>query len=111
MSWDVYISIDTGSDEYATIWSGNHTWNIAPMFYKAFESTGNKEGLRSLDGQKCSVVTSVIQMALDHMKNNPDEYEILNPKNGWGSYESAMGFLGDILENCVKHPLCTIFVH
>ena len=28
----------------------------------------------------------------------PEKYELLNPNNGWGSYESALTFLKEVLQ-------------
>ena len=38
------------------------------------------------------------------MQNKPDEYKLLNPKNGWGDYDGALEFLVDFLVACDQHP-------
>ena len=35
MSWDVYLTIDTGIEEREVIDIGNYTYNVAPMYKKA----------------------------------------------------------------------------
>jgi hypothetical protein len=38
------------------------------------------------------------------MIEHAEEYELLNPDNGWGDYEGAVYFLKDILDACKNYP-------
>jgi len=40
----------------------------------------------------------------------PEKYKLLNPSNGWGSYEGALEFLQNVLVACTTHPLAKVYV-
>jgi hypothetical protein len=42
------------------------------------------------------------------MKARLEEYQKLNPENGWGSYETALAFLEEIINACEEYPDATI---
>lgn len=122
MSWDVYLTIDTGGPHPAVVAeAGNHTsntsgmWNLA--WRNAYESHGwfdsHNEG--SVFGWVLGDYlatgpeahwTDYICLAYitDEMLAHPERYREMNPSNGWGSYESALRFLFNIRLACTKHP-------
>ncbi len=105
MSWDIYLEINTGN-KYIEIGDGfDCTYNLAPMFYKALEL---KEGLRGLNGMEADGAIGYLQHAINEMKSNKEEYEKLNPKNGWGNYQNAIELLEWLLFKCNEHPLVRI---
>jgi hypothetical protein len=62
--------------------------------------------LQSLDGKLGSECVPELKRAIDHMNDseNKVDYMRMNPKNGWGDYESALNYLKDILIACELHP-------
>lgn len=115
MSYDVWLTIDTGGEEPATVHDcGNMTSNVSPMWKHALESIGfrgqetNDRGtlLSGLEGMKGYEALVYLQPALAHMQDpaNLEIYTSMNPSNGWGSVESAIRFLKAIIEGCRKHP-------
>lgn len=107
MSWDVSLVINTGIKEVQVFDAGNYTCNVAPMY---FEAIGG-EGLRSFDGLIANYVGLELGRVIEEMKRDPDKYEKMNPKNGWGNYEGAVRFLKKIREGCLDHPLATVRIY
>jgi len=98
MSWDVYLHKKKWMDDEIDV--GNMTWNVSPMYNKAM----NIESLdKALNGKKCNEVLPLLIKGRQKMIDNPEIYKKMNPPNGWGSYESAILFLGDIIIACEKH--------
>ena len=64
--------------------------------------------LRELEGKTGEDARPIVNRGVYKMKRNPDEYISMNPKNGWGDYESALRFLEKFLELCHEHPKATI---
>ena len=109
MSWDVSLMIDTGDKELVEVVDlGNYTYNVSPMYYKAFERKG---GFRSLDGMRVKKAIPILERAIQRMKDDPKQYKKMNPENGWGDYEGALEYLMDILDGCKKHPKTIIKIY
>jgi len=96
MSWDVYLHKKKWMDDKIEV--GNHTYNVSPMYSKAMGIT-----ISDLDGKKCNEVLPLLIKGRQEMIDNPEIYKKMNPPNGWGSYETAVLFLGDIIIACEKH--------
>lgn len=109
MSWAFRMYAKVGEDGELIALEGfeaNYTYNVAPMFFKAFES---KEGIRLLDGKEGKVALKLIENALEKMENE-EEYRFLDPSNHWGSYEGAIGLLKTLRAWCHRAPLAVISV-
>ena len=101
MSWDFLMEIDVGGEEPMLLsFEENATYNLSPMFYKAF----GKEGIRGLNNKSGLECEPLIKKALVEMKTNQAEYELLNPKNGWGNYEGAIDLLVNLLRWSIIAP-------
>jgi hypothetical protein len=108
MSYDVSLAIDTGAPTLTHVVDcGNYTYNVGTMFRKAL---GGK-GLYDLNGVEAWKVIAKLRLAVDTMRRNRDEYEALNPENGWGNYEGALEYLVGILKECEQHSKCVILIH
>ena len=106
MSYDIYLSIDTGGEDAAIVAEvGNYTSNCSPMWNKALGSS-----LRNLNGRNAGKSLPLLIKAVAHMRANPDEYMPLNPANGWGDYESATDYLDKLRRLCEEHPKTTIVI-
>lgn len=108
MSYDVHFEIDTGGAEPARVGNDNlnYTYNCSPMFRRALGG----DGINDLHGKVASDVLPLLRCAISHMAVNPDIYAPMNPSNCWGSYQTAMKFLEDILLSAAEHPKATIRV-
>jgi hypothetical protein len=92
MSLDFYLEVTKPT----TVYSGNMTHNIIPMWQKAgcYDALYNSEGLKAED------IIVFLFRAITDMELKPDEYKKLNPKNGWGDYESALDYLKEVYQAC-----------
>lgn len=106
MSWNLWLEIDAGGQEPATIdgYEDNITWNLQPMLSKACMV----DGFRSLDGMEANKVSDILKNAMNSMDNFPAYYKKLNPENGWGSYEIALDSLRKLYLACLKYPKATV---
>jgi len=110
MSMDIDLVINAGKhDESVVAYIGNMTNNLQPMWRKAITETSNLDmNLCDFDGWLANDTISILDTALNHMKENKPVYIPLNPSNGWGSYGVAVEYLESFLDACTNHPDCTI---
>lgn len=105
MSYDGWLVIDTGGPEPAEVAElGNYTSNVAPMWHKALVAAGEDIRLSDTEGRNAAEVLPLLRRAAAHMHENPDEYRLMNPSNGWGDYEGALGYLDGVVLLCEQHP-------
>ena len=79
--------------------SQNYTHNVTPMWHKA----GVYDALYMSDGQLVTEqYLAVLRAGIEDMKAKPEAYRELNPPNGWGKYESALGFLEKWYDKCAN---------
>lgn len=88
-----------------TLHDDNYTCNVSEMYYKSFNNIKDnfKELLNSswkdINNFKDALTaehnisTTIIKAMIDELKNHPETYKKLNPKNGWGDYDGAINFL------------------
>lgn len=88
------------------IFDANYTHNVTPMWHLA----GCYEALYESHGKQAREVLPAIHDALHRMRGNPAAYIKLNPKNGWGSYDTAVEWLAKLYVEFCKHPDATIGV-
>lgn len=106
MSYDLYLQIDTGSTEPATIRDiGNYTANVSGMWAEALGYP-----LADLHGRTAADAITDLRLAVARMAGEPDKFRAMEPPNGWGNYKGARDYLTDLLEGCVAHPKTTIYV-
>lgn len=102
MSYDVYLTIDTGSPEPVTVWDRNHTSNTARMWREAGCD------LAEFDGKPATELAASLGSAISVMQAEPARFREMDPPNGWGDYVSCLEFLRAILDACGEHPLTTV---
>lgn len=83
-------------DNLVEVNSAHITFNVLPMFRKAFKS---EKGLYVLDELDLDSALEEVLAAIKNMLSERKEYEKLNPSNGWGSYESTLLFLFQLCLN------------
>ena len=99
MSYDLYLSMDTGNGDSITEDIGNYTSNISNMYEAA--GLGHIEDYDDKLAKDC---IEALRKAVTHMENNSSIHTALEPPNGWGDYEGALEFLTKTLRMCIKHP-------
>ena len=113
MSYDVSVYRESTifdmeqEDNLVEVNSANITFNMAPMFRKAFK---HEHGLYVLDGLDLDSALKEVFAAIKNMINERKEYEKLNPLNGWGSYESTLLFLFQLCLNFTEVENGVVFV-
>lgn len=107
MSYDVYLMLDTGApDPVSVVEIGNYTSNVSAMWREAL---GGRP-LREYHDAPCSEAAGPLADAVKRMETDPDKYREMEPSNGWGDYEGALGYLRRLAEMSAKHSKCTIYV-
>jgi hypothetical protein len=110
MSLDIYLNIevDTGGDSPRTIeiFSRNITHNVAPMWRKA----GVWRALYESEGMLAGDLVECLEKGVTDMAVHRDEYEMLNPANGWGDYQGALDFLTEFTAECRSNPKAIVHV-
>jgi hypothetical protein len=97
MSWDVSLSCDSC---HHTIGDWNYTSNITPMLSiarGAYEgSSGPIKWSTDLDGATGPEGKKIIDGIIKDLESAPTYYRSLNPKNGWGDYDSILETLKEM---------------
>lgn len=96
MSWDIKIK----AKREVSIFEVNISYSLADMYYKCVDK---EKGLKIFDEMSCKEALPILQKAIEDLIDNKEEYEKLNPKNGWGSYELLGTFL-DMRKCCTENP-------
>ena len=107
MSYDISLRIDTGGEFLARVGNSySYTYNVAPMFVKAFR---DESGLYSLYDVTGKAAIPLLICTINYFNKNENELNKLNT-NDWGSAEGAKEFLKLFLEECEKHPKAKIAI-
>ena len=99
MSLDIDLKDETGD----VIVSHNITHNLAVMA----RHCGLNDALWGANEHTVPKTKDMIKSlykGLGELIHNKETLLEYNPKNGWGSYDSLLGFTADVLVNCVKYP-------
>lgn len=94
MSYWIRLEADLGGPEMIEVGdlSWNYTSNCAPMWRSAGAD------LASFDGRPAWECIPVLGAAIGEMDLHPEIYEEMNPENGWGSFDTLLPLLRDLLE-------------
>ena len=103
MSLDINLKCDHCGSSREPL---NITHNVSRMWRLA----GVWDALYGSDGRRAAAYLDTLRAGLAHREAHPEEYEAMNPPNGWGSYEGAKRFLGQWIAECAAHPDCIIEV-
>ena len=103
MSYDISIT----ALRETNVFDVNYTYNVSPMFRKALGG----DGINDLHGLKCGQCVMKLQEGIKHMEENPKEYEMLNPSNGWGDFAGALKVLQDLLAASIQNIDGTIQIN
>lgn len=92
---------DTDDNDHYISVVDSMTYNLTPMWRKALPFLGD---VRNFDGQKCEDILLTLQIAVTDLELNWDEYERLNPSNGWGNIKIFYHTLYDLFYKCRRYP-------
>ena len=106
MSYDIFLEVDTGGEDLTTVVEvGNYTSNVSPMWTQALGRP-----LYELHGMSAAEAVPLLYAGIAAMRADPDGYRALNPANGWGRFEGALGYLKTLRDACAEHPKTVIRV-
>lgn len=97
MSWDVKLK----AKREIILFQTNITYNLSDMYYKCIDK---ELGLEKLNGLSSKEALPIVKRAIEDMTENKEEYEKLNPSNGWGSYAGLLRDLLNLKESCEQIP-------
>lgn len=105
MSYDIWLTIDTGGPEPAAVTEGrNMTSNVGPMWRLAGAD------LAEFHGKPAGDCLPLLRTAVATMRAEPATYSALNPDNGWGDYYGCVRFLEGLADDFEAHPKATVVV-
>lgn len=97
MSWDVKLK----AKREIILFQTNITYNLSDMYYKCIDK---ELGLKKLNGLSSKKALPIVKRAIEDMIKNKEEYEKLNPSNGWDSYDGLLRDLRNLKESCEQIP-------
>ena len=89
------------------VYSANITHNLVPMA----ESAGLYLPLWHPEYMQIYLAGELVfwlEEGIEVLKSDPDYFKEMNPKNGWGSYDTFVPWLENLLANCKEHPTAKI---
>lgn len=108
MSWDIEFTINTGLLHEEIIGPHfNYTYNVSPMYYKAFEGISS-EGFKRLNGMSGATASIALKHAIEIFKRDEKEFRKMNLDNKWSGYDGALYLLKQIKDYCDENPLVTV---
>jgi hypothetical protein len=113
MSLDVYLQfeVDTGGPELRTftVFEANYTHNCNTMASEAgiYEYVWRPEECQDVKTAKDLI--EPLRRGIKLMEDDPKRFIALNPKNGWGSYDTFLPWLRNYLQACIENPKATIY--
>ena len=93
-----WVSFCLNDENETEIWSRNCTVNVAPMWSEALQDT-LRNTIEDCD-QNLGMLSTILGNGISSMERTPDIYREMTPKNGWGTYESALSYLKEIKRMC-----------
>ena len=83
-------------------------WNYTYNCYEMWDAAGFR--MREFDGKRAGDCASILGDALAVLAADRQRFETFNPPNGWGSYESSLERLGQLLRAMREYPDATVRV-
>jgi len=105
MSLDVYLTAVRPTEVY----SANITHNLGAMAKQAgiYQHLWRPEELGIVTADE---LIEPLRAGLTLLEKCPNEFQALNPPNGWGSYDGLVAFVREYLAACEANPDATIRV-
>jgi len=90
MSYDMSI----GDEDF------NYTYNVSGMWYDCYP----EKGIREHYGMAGKESIPVLRKLREHMEDNADRLRVMDPENGWGSFDGALKFVCDLIIAAKDNP-------
>lgn len=101
MSLDISLCVMVEKQE--EVFEANITHNLNAMA----EEAGIHEAIwrpEEIGIAKAKDLVPILEAGISLMEKDPERFKKLNPKNGWGSYDSFLMVAKNYLEACRIHP-------
>lgn len=105
VSYDIWLEADLGGPEPMEVglwW--NYTSNCGPMWREAGAD------LAEFHGRQAGDCGEALLCAIQTMEREPERFQAMNPSNGWGSYDTLLPALRELLEMFKRAPRATVKV-
>ena len=79
--------------------SFNYTYNVSCMWYDCFQ-----HGIREHYGLTGKQAVPLLRRLREHMENNFERLEQMNPTNGWGDFDGALNFVSELIMASLRNP-------
>ena len=105
MSYDIWLEVDLGGPEPIRIDNGwNYTSNCGPMWRAAGIDLAECHGR---DAGRCA---EELRAAINTLKADPARFQAMNPPNGWGSFDTLVPALEELLKLFESAPRAIVRV-
>jgi hypothetical protein len=105
MSYDIWLTVDTGGPEPATVGEDwNYTSNCGPMWRAAGAD------LAEFDDKVAGDCLPILEAAIKTLQTDREQFIAMNPPNGWGSYDTLVPALEKLAQQFRYHPKATVRV-
>lgn len=104
MSWDADLFQEFGP----SLGDWNYTHNTSPMIYVVLRESGNEvDGTwwNTLDGMDAPTSAKYLGLIIDGLVKDPARFRAMNPKNGWGDYDSLIQILKEMRDRIPEAPV------
>lgn len=85
------------------LYEGNHTYNTSKMWYSIYPEH-KATGMIPIEAKTGKESLPILIHAYEYMVNNKEELIKLNPPNGWGSYDTFLSFITDLMYASRDNP-------
>lgn len=105
MSYDIWLTIDTGGPEPARVGdSWNYTSNCAPTWRAAGAD------LAEFHGKPAGECVPTLRAAIEVMRADPARFQAMDSPNGWGTYDTLVPALVRLRAMREAHPKATVVI-
>lgn len=100
MSWDIWLITELDGHEIEVGESFNYTHNCNGMIRDA----GFEDWPYFVDGWGAKKLGVSLDKLISNLEKDPRKYRAMNPKNGWGDYDSLLLVLRQVKDQCRTYP-------
>jgi hypothetical protein len=106
VSYDIWLTIDTGGPEPAAI---GGDWNFTSNAARTWRAAG--ADLAEFAGRLAGDCVPTLAAAIAELECNASKYRQMDPPNGWGKYDDLLPALRTLLDLFRAHPKATVVVY
>ena len=94
-------------DGEITVFSAKISHHLADMA----DSVGIWEVIWNPIHEQAMDAIEPLTLGVNELKRHPEKYRRYDSPNGWGTYDSFVPWLDEVIEACKEHPMAMIKVH